>query len=177
MKRILTVTLLLAAPALWGAMQTFDMKGLDRFEAVAAETVNVTLDTNMLRMAAKFLPKDDPDSAKVRKIVSGLKGIYVRSYTFKDDNAYKPEDLAWLRNQMKQPGWNRIVGVKNNKDAENAEIFVHTTGDSRVGGLTIFATKPKELTVVQILGDIDLDDLSALTDMGVPDLGIQKKAK
>ena len=176
MKRLLILSTVAVLP-LMAAMQTFDMKGLDRFEAVASETVNVTLDVNMLRMATKFLPKDDPDSAKVRKIVSGLKGIYVRSYTFKDDNAYKPEDLTWLRDQMKSPGWSRIVGVKNKKDAENAEVFVHTTGDNRVGGLTIFATKPKELTVVQILGDIDIDDLSALSDIGVPDLGISKKAK
>ena len=170
-------SVLTAAPAMWAAMQTFDMKSLDRFEPIAAETVNVTLDANMLRMAGKFLPKDDPDAAKVRKIVAGLKGIYVRSYSFKEEHAYKSDDLNWLRDQMKMPGWSRIVGVKNNKDGENAEVYVHTEGDQKVGGLTVFATSPKELTVVQILGEIDLDDLNSLSDVGVPDLGIARPAK
>ena len=181
MRRLLILSLMTALPTARAAMQTFDMKSLDRFEPLATETVNVTLDANMLRMAGKFLSKDDPDSAKVRKIVAGLKGIYVRSYSFKDEHAYKPEDLNWLRDRMKTPGWSRIVGVKNNKDGENAEVYVHTEGDSKVGGLTLFTTGPKELTVVQILGEIDLDDLNSLSGVGVPDLGIsktgQKKSK
>lgn len=176
MKRVLIFSFLMALPAC-AAMQTFEMKSLDRFESRAAETVNVTLDANMLRMAGKFLSNDEPDSAKVRKILGGLKGIYVRSYTFKEENAYKPEDLNWLRDQMKTPGWSRIVGVKDNKQGENAEVYVHTNGDNKVGGLTVFSTGPKELTVVQILGEIDLDDLNSLSDIGVPDLGISKTDK
>ena len=54
----------------------------------AAETVDVTLDGPLLRLASKFLDPHDPDQRDAREIVSKLEGIYVRSYEFDKEGEY-----------------------------------------------------------------------------------------
>ncbi|HEY7184760.1 MAG TPA: hypothetical protein VIC84_25200, partial [Blastocatellia bacterium] len=53
---------------------------LKRLADKAAEVVEVTLDERSLRLAARFLSTNNPDEAKVKEIVSGLKGVYVRVF-------------------------------------------------------------------------------------------------
>lgn len=174
--RIYTILLLAALPATaW--QQEFDLKFLNKFAARASDTVDVTLEGQVLQLAGKFLSGNNPDEAKMKKLVNGLKGIYVKSFEFEKEGQYSDSDLAGIRSQLKGPGWSRIVGVKSGKEGENAEIYLHT-GSKSVGGLTILATGPKELTVVQILGVINLDDLSDLSgNLGVPQLHLEPGGK
>lgn len=148
---------------------------LDRLASKAAETVDVTLDGNLLQLAVKFLSSDKPDEARVKNLILGLKGIYVKSFEFDKPGEYSPADLEALRAQLRAPGWSRIVGVISKRDGENAEIYTKAEGD-KIGGLVILAAEPKELTVVHILGTIDLEQLSALGGhFGVPKVEVEKK--
>lgn len=143
---------------------------LDRLAQRASDTVDVTLDASMLQLASRFLSKDDPDEAQVKKIVSKLKGIYVRSFEFNKDGQYSMSDVDAIRAQLKAPGWSRIVGVKS-AHGENSEIYVKKDRD-QVAGLVVLDTEPKELTIVQIDGPIDPEELSELGGhMGIPKLG------
>ncbi|MDQ2900393.1 MAG: DUF4252 domain-containing protein [Acidobacteriota bacterium] len=160
-----------------GFDQRFDLKFLNKFAARASDTVDVTLDGQVLQLAGKFLSGNNPDEAKMKKLVNGLKGIYVKSFEFEKEGQYSDSDLAGIRAQLRSPGWSRIVGVKSKKEGENSEIYLQTNGKS-AGGLTIISTGPKELTVVQILGSINLDDLSELSgNLGVPQLHLEKDGK
>jgi hypothetical protein len=48
--------------------------------------------------------------------------------------------------------------------------------DDHIGGLVILAAEPKELTVVDIVGSISLEDLSALGGhFGIPDVEVGKE--
>ena len=55
---------------------------LDKLAAKAVESVDVTLDGNLLQLAGKFLSDKDADQAKAKKLITGLRGISVRSLTF-----------------------------------------------------------------------------------------------
>src|SRR5687768_17006545 len=57
---------------------------LDTLTAKASQTVDVNIDERLIQLTAKFLGKD-PDEAKVKEIVSGLKGIYVKSFEFEKE--------------------------------------------------------------------------------------------
>src|SRR5262245_54574524 len=61
---------------------------LNKLADKAAEVVEVTLDERSLRLAAKFLSANNPDEAKVKEIVSGLKAVYVRVFEFEKPGAY-----------------------------------------------------------------------------------------
>ncbi|MDQ6705912.1 MAG: DUF4252 domain-containing protein [Acidobacteriota bacterium] len=173
MTRIYIVLLFTAPMAAW--QQGVDLKFLNKFAAKASETVDVALEGQVLQLAGKFLSGTNPDEVKMKKLVNGLKGVYVKSFEFDKEGQYSDLDLAGIRSQLRRPGWSRILGVKSKND--NAEIYLQIIGKS-VGGLTIISTEPKELTVVQILGPINLDDLNELSgNFGIPQLHLEQGGK
>lgn len=167
--RILTLCMLVGAA---GYGQALDLKHLNRLADKASETTDVTLDGSLLKLAAKFLSADDPDQAKVKKLVAELKGVYVKTFEFEKEGEYTEADITSIRKQL-ETGWSRIVSVQSKKDGENAEIYLKT--GSPDGGVAILCAGAKELTVVNIVGKIDLDQLSELGgNMGVPKIDIEK---
>ena len=158
------------------AGQGFEIKRLDWLAASASNTVDVSLEGPLLQLATKFLSSNDPDEARIKKLVGGLKGIYVRSFEFDKEGAYSDSDVATLRNQLRAPEWSRLINVRGKRDGENVDLFLRTNHES--GGLAIIVANPKQLTVVQILGKIDLDGLSELGgSLGIPKLDVEKTSK
>ncbi|HVI77021.1 MAG TPA: DUF4252 domain-containing protein [Candidatus Acidoferrum sp.] len=142
-------------------------RSLDKLAERATESVDVTLDASLLQLASGFLSKDSADEVKVKKIVSKLKGVYVRSFEFDKEGQYSISDLEAIRSQLKAPGWSRIVGVKSIK-GENSEVYLKRDGN-QITGLVVLSAEPKELTVVNIDGPIDPEQLSELSGhMGIP---------
>lgn len=171
---LLALTFLVTRPVFG---QALDLKTLDKFAAKASETVDVTLDGSLLKMAAKFLSNDSPDEAKIKKLVGGLKGIYVKSFEFDESGVYTEKDVTGIRSQLHAPEWSRIVGVRSKRDGENVEVFIRTGSGGQPAGLAIIAAEPKELTVVQLVGSIDLDELSSLGgSFGIPKLDLERNS-
>jgi hypothetical protein len=161
-----------------GAAQEFKMPAnVSKLAEKASEVVDVTLDGPMLKLASKFLSKDDPDEVKVKNLINGLKGIYVKSFEFEKEGEYTPAEVEGVRSQLRGPGWSRMVGVVSKKDGENAEIYTKLEGE-RIGGLVIVAAEPKELTIVSLVGTIDIDQLSELGGhFGIPNVEVHKDKK
>src|SRR5947208_1016113 len=104
MKAILIAAYWALAASL-GSGQTLKLDSLDRLAAKASESVNVTLDGAMLRMASGFLSDGDKDEAEVKKLVAGLKSILVRSFEFKNTGEYLESDVEAIRAQLRNVGW------------------------------------------------------------------------
>jgi len=85
-------------------------------------------------------------------------------------------DADAVRNQLKGPEWSRVMGFKSTGDNETAEIHIRTE-NKKVTGVAILVTEPREFTVVNISGNIDLEHLADLGGhFGVPRLtGPQRK--
>ena len=151
---------------------------LDRLASKAATSVNVNIDGFLLQQAAKFLSGKDPEEAKVKDMIAGIKGIYVRSFEFDEAGAYTEADVQTIRAQLqREPGWTSIVEVRSKRDDLNIEVYVKRDGD-HVAGLAVIGTEPKELTFVNIVGTVDLDKLSQLEgNFGVPLLELEKTSK
>jgi len=150
--------LLVCFSALAGAQQ-FQFN-LDHLAAKASDTVEVSLDGSTLQFAAKFLDSKDPDQDKVKKLIAGLSGVYVRSFEFQKAGEWTPADLEGIRSQLKTPEWSKIVGVKSN-DGETDEIYLRKE-NGKLTGVAVIAAEPMELTVVNIVGPVDLDSLAEL---------------
>lgn len=142
----------------------------------ASEVVNVTLDPRLLNMACRFLSSEDPEQAEVKKLCTGLRGIFVRHFTFDNDFAYPKADIDAVRRQLNAPGWSQMVNVRSNKEKSNVDVFLLIEGD-RAQGLSIIASEPREFTIVNIVGSIDLEQLHDLKNFGVPDLAIETDKK
>jgi hypothetical protein len=154
-------TMVFAAALLPAWAQEIKMPvNLDALAEKADNAVTVTLDKSMLQFASKFMhDKDDEDD--VRKIISGLDQIYVRSFEFRDENEYNQADVEAVRSQLRSPAWGRMVGVRS-KHGENVDVYFKDSGNGRVGGLVVIAAEPKELTIVNIIGNIDPDKIAEL---------------
>ncbi len=152
---------------------------LERLADKADEVTDVNLDGAMLKLASKFMDEDekDPEEAKVRQMIKKLKGIYIKSFEFDKEGQYTDADVDSIREQLRGPGWKKMVNVRSKRDKENAEIYV--LGDeNNMQGLVILAAESKELTVVDIVGPIDLDTLSELGGhMGIPPVEVKKGGK
>ena len=176
MKPLLIAFLLTLAPALSAKAQDprIQMNGLDHLAAKASQTVDVNLDERLMRLASRVFDEKDADEREVKKLVAGLKGIYVKSFEFDADGQYSDADIETIRTQLRAPGWTRLVNVTSKKEGM-LEVYVLFSGDV-VNGMAVLHSDDRELMVVNIAGPVDLDKLAKLEgQLGVPDLGIEKK--
>jgi hypothetical protein len=151
------------------------IESLDALASRADNVVDVTIPENLLKLIPAGilkLDRNDPEAKNIARIAAGFKGVYVRSFTFADEGQWKESDIAGIREQLKEPGWAKLVSVRSRKDGQNVEVYLMTDPAS-FGGLAVIATQPNELTVVNIVGKINLEDLLSLKGhVGIPDLDI-----
>jgi hypothetical protein len=142
----------------------------------ANELVDVNLDENLLRIIPKKIvtTSDTGEKIDIGKIVAGLKGVYVRSYGFNAEGEYTEANLARVRTQLRSPGWSRLVNIVKKKEGDNIHVEVYMmTSTGSIDGIAILALEPKRLTLVNIVGNIDLEKLSQLEgQFGIPQIGI-----
>ena len=157
--------------AAWG--QTLDLSSLDKLGDKAKEVNTVTLDQNLLHLAAGFLNDKDKDQQAAKALVNGLKAIYVRNFEFSSKDQYSMADVEPIRKQIHALGWSRIVESREKNDdgttREIDEVYINTGAG---GGLAIISAEPKELSVVYIDGSLKLEDLQKLHRFGVPDIDV-----
>jgi hypothetical protein len=161
----------------WGQDPRLQISSLDNLAAKASESVDVTIDEPLLKLASTFLSgKRSPDEAKIKELVAGLKGVYVKHFEFEKDGEYLESDVESIRAQLRTTSWTKLVGIRSRK-GKNVDVFMMYEGVT-VKGLAVLAAEPKQLTVVNIVGPIDLEKLMALEgQFGIPDLGIEKDDK
>jgi hypothetical protein len=166
---------------LFGAVVTTRAQGaklqLDQLDVLANkanETVDVRLDERLMQTTAKFFSGKDPDDAEIKEVLKGVKGIYVKSFTFDKDGEYSSAEVESVMSQLRVSAWSKVLTVKSRKDGENVEVYLNLAGD-QINGLAVLSIDPREFTVVNIVGPIDLEKLSKLEgQFGVPDLGIER---
>lgn len=146
---------------------------LEHLAAKASNTVDVSIDERLMQFAGKFLSRQDKDEASAKELIEGLKGVYVKSYEFETEGQYSPADLESIRSQLRGSNWSKIVNVNSKKEG-GLEVYLMTQGGKNAG-LALLAANPKEITIINIVGPVDLDKLSNLEgNFGIPELGIER---
>jgi uncharacterized protein DUF4252 len=172
--RIAPVLLLLIGGVISARAQGAKLQ-LDQLDVLAnraSNTVDVKIDENLIQTTAKLFK--DADEAEIRNVLKTLKGIYVKSFSFEKENEYSPADVEPVLSQVRTGGWSKIVGVKSRKDGENVDVYVMSLS-GQISGLAVITMDPKQFTVVNIVGPIDLEKLSELEgSFGIPDLTLSK---
>jgi hypothetical protein len=174
---LLVLSLLVALPFVVHAQDSrLQLNSLDHLAGKANQTVDVNIDERLMKLAGKLFNEKDADEEQVKKVIEGLKGIYVKSFEFDNAGEYSAADLETIRTQLRGPGWTRLVNVTSKKEG-NVEVYLLFNGE-QVGGLAVLYSEEKELTVVNLVGPVNLDKLAELEgQFGVPELGIEKSKK
>ena len=168
---LLVVTAAFMAHAQDSRIQT---ASLDHLAPKASQTVDVNIDERLIRLASKLFSDKDAEEKEIKELVAGIKGIYVRSFEFEADGQYTAADVESIRSQLRSPAWTRLLNVNSKKEG-SLEVYLSMVGE-QINGLAVIATDDRELTVVNIVGPVDINKLAKLEgQFGIPDLGIESK--
>src|SRR5262245_11314656 len=155
-------------------------KALEGVASRASEKVEIDLDASMLAFASKILSDSNPEEVSAKKIIAGLSGIYVRSFTFAQDTTLSDADLNSIRSQFVSPAgwWPFAVAVSSQgppKKRRPDSKLVWTTADGQevneiwiwrespdisrklpenIPAMVVLAMTPRQFTVVNIVGPI-----------------------
>lgn len=172
------------------AKQAVEDRGLTRAQAgeseVSRELIRAHQDASYA-LALRFLGVREgaqeraQDAFIVRhQLIAGLPGVYVRSDHFPHDDEYSRAAVKTVMARLAAPDRTPIVSVRQRR---------HGSGDSDVNidilrrgaqtkAVTIVAQKPLDLTIVNIVGSIDLARLEHHQgQFGVPKVGVTEKAR
>jgi hypothetical protein len=163
----------LCAPAAFGANPELKLPNFSHLHGVASDSTDITIDGFLLRIAKKFAQVDhgmDPQGAAAMELIQDIKSVRVRNFTFDTDNAYSRADIESVRKQLRAPGWSSLVTVHKRNGAEDVDVYVCLEGE-KIMGLAVIASEPREFTIVNIVGSIDLARISQLGgEFGIPEL-------
>jgi hypothetical protein len=165
MKRYLLLATLAIAPL--ACAQGLKLAVFDRLRDKATDKTEIELPKALIRAAGGFLG-DDADSAKAKKLVEGLESVLVKSLEFDKPGVYTNADVQQLISELATPGWSQIVNVSENGGKDVSRIWVKIVGDGEIAGLRILAAEGEELSVVEIVGKVRLQDLAGLEFLGLP---------
>jgi len=182
----LIIPRLMRAAALFSALSVFaavpayaqdpariDMSHLDKFAERADKVINVTVDEQLLRLAASFLSPTKPDEAKIKELILGLKGVFVKRLEFEREGEFTLADIEAIRAQLHAPGWANVANVRSKREG-NYDVALMSEG-SIIKGLAVLAAEPRAFTVVNIVGPIDLAKLAELEGkFGIPHFGLEQ---
>jgi hypothetical protein len=127
----------------------------------ASDSVNISLGPWLLHFAGSLVSDKDPDSASEKQLLTGIDSIQVRSYEFSSDSAYSAADLETVRRQLEAPGWTPLVQSRDQQKGERVDIYVMRDAD-HTKGFALIASEPRQVTIVNITGSIDLAKLPAI---------------
>ncbi|ACB76453.1 DUF4252 domain-containing protein [Opitutus terrae] len=132
--------------------------------ADGCQYVEVNLHAPLLKFAAAFVDKDEPELAK---LIRDLKRVRVNVVGYNDTTRADTTDrVQGLRRELEKQGWMQIVTVQQQgeKDADDVAIYVKMAADESVDGLvvTVLDTRQDQAVVVNIVGNIKPEQLVAL---------------
>src|SRR5215210_1818308 len=177
---LVTTTFIFAAAAQAQGPQTatgrLRLDSLEKLAPKASEAVNIEIDGILIKFAGSMLSDEDADERAVKELIQSLRGVYVRSYEFKSEGQFAEADVAAVREQLRAPGWSRVMDVKSKGlDFGEGEVYLATSG-GRVEGFALLVVQPREVTVVNIVGALDLDKIRRLGDnFNLPGVTVKRK--
>ena len=141
----------------FGAEPELKIPNFSHLRHKATDSVDITLDGFLMRIARKFAAAEAADEAhdEALALLQDIKSVRVRNFTFDTDNAYSKADIDSVRKQLAgaRAGvrWCRSTSASRSEDVD---VYV-CLEDDKVKGLAVIASEPREFTIVNIVGSID----------------------
>ena len=123
-------------------------------------SVEVSLKEPLLNMITNILQGSENEAAQ---FISTLSRVNVRVFDSSDiDTDLMAETMSAIANRLDQESWERVVRVRENR--EHVDVYFKLSDDATlIQGIAIMVTEPGETVLVNIVGDISPDDISAIS--------------
>lgn len=122
-------------------------------------TVEVSLKEPLLEMITNILRNNDEEAAD---FISKLLRVNVQVYENTGfDALLMAQNMASIARDLEADAWERVVRVREGN--EHVDVFFKlSSGSDVIHGIAIMVSEPGEAVMVNIVGDISSNDLSAL---------------
>lgn len=129
--------------------------------AIAAiePTVEISLKAPLLNMITNLIRSEDEEAAE---FISKLMRVTVNVFESDDiDVDQVAASMSTMAEDLDSAGWDRVVRVR--EDESHVDIYFRLAPDAdAIYGIAIMVAEPGETVLVNIVGDISTDDISAL---------------
>lgn len=166
---LVATALLLPLPGLAAGPQ-LQIPDFSHLRQKATESVDISLDGFLLSLAKRFAAKEAGEREKdeALAILSDIQSVRVRNFEFDSDGAYSHADVESVRKQLSAPGWSALAQVRRREKQEDVDVFINTDGE-KILGLAVVACEPRSFTIVNIVGNIDIDKFAKIEgEFGIP---------
>lgn len=124
-----------------------------------AEFVEVNIRSNLINFAALLVEKEEPEAAKLLRSVQ-LVRVNVVGLT--DENRDELQKrVQSIRQDLEGRGWERNVNVQGKK-GEDVGVYTQTQGGTALAGIVVTVVDPKNIVLVNVVGDIRPEQIVAL---------------
>ena len=122
-------------------------------------TVEISLKAPLLRMVTNLIRAEDEQAAD---FVSKLMRVTVNVFESDAiDVSEIAQSMSTIAEDLDEQGWERVVRVRENP--EHVDIYMRVSDDAElIHGIAIMVAEPGDTVMVNIVGEISGDDLSAL---------------
>ena len=129
--------------------------------AIAAiePTVEISLKAPLLILITNLIRNEDEEAAE---FISKLMRVTVNVFESDDiDVDQVAASMSTMAEDLDSAGWDRVVRVR--EDESHVDIYFRLAPDAdAIYGIAIMVAEPGETVLVNIVGDISTDDISAL---------------
>ena len=168
----LALAMMLSVPA-WGFTSAKLDIDTEELKSQADEVVEVNLDGKALEQGSKLLAVRSGISNSFKSVMGSIKGIYRFTYRFALGNPYDIDAMENLHRQMTDGGWAPMIDVQNQKENTGLTVYSFTSEDDAPNGITVISNDPSEITVLNLVGDVDLEALATVGEtLGMPVMSI-----
>ena len=157
----------LALPAARAAEPKLKLPNFSHLRAKAINSEDITIEGFLLRLAQKF-SADEGDDDEDAAFLKGIKSVRVRNFEFANEGEYSRADIDSVRKQLSAPGWSALVQAHQREPQSDVDVYINTDGE-KILGLAVIASEPREFTIVNLVGNIDIDKFAKLEgQFGIP---------
>lgn len=127
--------------------------------ADAQPTVEISLKSPLLNLITNLMRNTDDDAAE---FISKLRRVTVNVYkTDAIDVSEIAESMTVIAAELDADGWERVIRVRDGED--HVDVYFKLSEDAEIiYGITIMVAEPGDTVLVNIAGEISIDDISAL---------------
>jgi len=154
------------------AEQELDLSFLKGLEAKASEFTDINLGPEQLQLMMGFAGDVGKDLLGLGK---SIERVQVKTFQFDKEGVYSIADMDNLRARLKADDYVPFISVKEKKGFTE---IVMRKGPKGMRGFVVLVAEPRELTIVNIVGDLDMNSLGKLSGkFGIPNIEMNQGTK
>lgn len=156
-----------AAPNSFAQGAKLDLSRIDKLASKASSVKTVNLDGSMLRQIGKSNLNLGEPGSELKGMAGQLQGVYVRKYEFDKPGEYSRADVENLMKQLSSKGWTPLAREVDKKTGDIKGVYVFSKG-GETEGMAVIKAAEKELSIVNIVGPINLGGLGEMGKQPAP---------